>query len=314
MIRSYVATLTGPATPLSAAVGGGYDDIPYRQLLVEPAAANLADILLQGTAFGEYQAAVRASGALGYWRLDETSGTTFADSSGNGHTLTQAGGVTVGATGQVGKAAIFDGTNDTAATSSGVNAWFGQPGLSIEAWVFNPAWAAAHEQILSLGNIGIYLSVDTGRLIMSIHVGSQFTNRVPAGPNVLPANTWTHVVGTWASGQPIRLYINGVEVAGDTPTARSGLLSNSANLFLGSFAGSALWYSGTLDEVSLYLRQLSATEIATHYRLSARTIGAFTLAPGAKRLTLGPFDEGPLKLSHLYGSGTGALTILGVPF
>lgn len=43
-------------------------------------------------------------------------------------------------------------------------------------------------------------------------------------------------------------------------------------------------------------------------------IAPVPLSYGAPSLTLGPFDSGPVKLSHVYASGAGALRILGVPY
>ena len=39
-----------------------------------------------GLTGASYQAAVLADGATAYWKLDEVSGTTLADATGNGHT------------------------------------------------------------------------------------------------------------------------------------------------------------------------------------------------------------------------------------
>jgi hypothetical protein len=54
------------------------------------------------------------TGLIGWWRLNEPSGTSIADSSGAGHTMTAAAGVTVAQPGLLG-----DGTGDTACTFNG---------------------------------------------------------------------------------------------------------------------------------------------------------------------------------------------------
>lgn len=311
MLTSYLATL--PAAGTVTRLSDVTDDLPYRQLCIEPAAANAAPVLLSGQQFGEYPSVVLASGPLAYYRLDEgVIGSTHADSSGNGHTLTPAGTPLAGTAGKHGMCVSFDGVNDKLSTTNGVQAWHGKKALSFEAWVYNAAWAATHEMIVSLGAQGLYLSVTSGTLIMSIHVGTQYTN---TALSLLSTSTWTHVVGTWASGEPIRLYVNGAALAGDTSsTARVGQLSASPNIHVGAFGGTSLWYSGLIDEPAVYLRQLPAGEILNHYTVGAREIATWSIDVGAKRLTLGPFDTGPVKLSHMWAAGPGALTVLGVPF
>src|SRR5437763_1786933 len=63
-----------------------------------------------------YAAEVKADNPIGYWRLNETSGTTANDLSGNGNNGTYGPGVTLGQPGLPpgvpgDKAALFDGLN-----------------------------------------------------------------------------------------------------------------------------------------------------------------------------------------------------------
>lgn len=90
------------------------------------------------------------SGLVGHWKLDETSGTTAADSSGNSKDGTMTGGLNAATStikGAVGAALKFDGINDfiiepnsfglTGSTS--VSVWFRKDddGLSSNPQVFN---------------------------------------------------------------------------------------------------------------------------------------------------------------------------------
>ena len=56
----------------------------------------------------------RVNDLLGWWKMDESSGTTLLDSSGNGRTATLSGNPTLGATGVLGSAINMDGTGDYA--------------------------------------------------------------------------------------------------------------------------------------------------------------------------------------------------------
>ena len=79
--------------------------------------------------------AVAASGLVAYWKFDEGSGTTVADSSGNGNTGTLVNGP-LWTAGRVGNALFFDGIDDNVtvpdSTSLDLSSSF-----TLSAWV-NP--------------------------------------------------------------------------------------------------------------------------------------------------------------------------------
>ncbi len=73
--------------------------------------------------------------------------------------------------------------------------------------------------------------------------------------DLLVEGQWQHVAGTW-DGVTQRLYLNGAEIASQTP---SGVLSNGTMIRLSSPDGEPL--NGMLDEVRVYDRALSPREI-----------------------------------------------------
>jgi hypothetical protein len=211
-----------------------------------------------------YANLVGRSNPVSYWRFGESSGNTNYDAI-TRNNLTKGSGVTLAQPGPLGDgnyAVLLDGTINGQSQIAAINPWSGQTAISFEAWVYNPAWGAGHEMVICCGNQGIYMSVVGGKLIQSIHVGTQFTNTALAS---LSANTWYHIATTWTTGDYIRLYVNGVEVGGDNPTVRSGTLSAGTSLFVGSFGGTSLFFSGIVDEVAFFLRKLTAAEISNHY-------------------------------------------------
>src|SRR5579864_3854583 len=58
-------------------------------------------LVLVAEAAGNYPAVIAADAPKGYWRLDETSGTTANDSSGKGNALTYGGIYTLGVPGAI---------------------------------------------------------------------------------------------------------------------------------------------------------------------------------------------------------------------
>src|SRR3989338_11291770 len=94
------------------------------------------------------------SGLVGYWKFDEGTGTSAADSSGNGNRGTWGGTGSHWVTGKVGNAGQFNGTDDyvSAPYTSSLNV--GQPGMTITAWV-SPTTLSGNTGVL--GRNGPYL-------------------------------------------------------------------------------------------------------------------------------------------------------------
>ena len=78
-------------------------------------------------------------------------------------------------------------------------------------------------------------------------------------PAPIPVNTWTHLAATY-DGIWLRLYVNGIQAA--SRAVFGALVSSSGVLTIG---GNGIWndewLAGTIDEVRVYARALSAAEI-----------------------------------------------------
>ena len=86
--------------------------------------------------------------------------------------------------------------------------------------------------------------------------GRPFRGRWPA----LTANTWAHLAATY-DGATMRLYVNGVQVAS---RAQAGAIATSTNpLQIGGDSIYGQYFAGMIDEVRVYNRALSVTEIQT---------------------------------------------------
>ena len=79
------------------------------------------------------------------------------------------------------------------------------------------------------------------------------------GPTTLAVNTWSHVATTY-DGTTHRLFVNGAQVAA---VGRSGKIATSPKpLRIGGNTVFGEWFSGTIDEVRVYNRPLTAAEIS----------------------------------------------------
>ena len=90
--------------------------------------------------------------------------------------------------------------------------------------------------------------------------GTTGSSTSAVGPAVLPLNGWTHLAMTY-DGAQLRLFVNGTLVR---IVVRTGLMANSTGPL--RIGGNALWtefFNGRIDEVRIYNRALTASEIQT---------------------------------------------------
>jgi hypothetical protein len=179
--------------------------------------------------------------------------------------------------GEVGQAFQFDGTGGSimipASTSLNVGAG---SGFTVESWI-KPNELSAHHPLVEWNNgssIGVHLYISTdwfgnsgpGDLLANLIDTGGNWHPIYSAPGLLTASSFQHVALTYdkASGAA-KLYLNGAVVA--TANLGSFTPQTSYNLNLGRRPsdGSMPLYNGAMDEVSLYGRALSQTEIQSIY-------------------------------------------------
>jgi uncharacterized protein len=150
---------------------------------------------------------------LVWYRFDETSGTSAADSFGNGRTGTLSTGASWTA-GRSGGAVNLNGSNGYVSLPAGIVN--GVTDATIATWVRLDT-ISTWSRVFDLGSgTGSYLfltprsSGGTGRFAITTS-GAGGEQRIDA-PAALPTGAWTHVAVTQAGNLAI-LYVNGAEVA-----------------------------------------------------------------------------------------------------
>jgi hypothetical protein len=200
------------------------------------------------------------AGPVAAYSFNEGSGSTAADATGNGHIGTLSG-ATWSAAGRNGGALSFDGVNDWV-TIADTNLLDLTTGMTLEAWV-RPTLVSNWRTVLLKERAGgllysLYSSNDAGR--PSSWIRRSGSDLETTGPSALSANAWVHLAATY-DGANLRLYVNGVQVSS---RAVSGALETSASPL--RIGGNAVWtefFGGLIDDVRVYNRALSATEVQT---------------------------------------------------
>jgi hypothetical protein len=197
-----------------------------------------------------------ASSLVGAWSFDAGSGTTAADSSDKANDGT-LDGATWQTSGRFGGALEFDGDGDNVSVADDASLDLTNA-LTLEAWVYPtsaPAYAAVIAKDRSGG--GLPYGVETASGLPDAYVNAGGHVGATATSPLSPAS-WTHLAETY-DGTTLRLYVNGALAAS---AAVSGTLPNSADpLRIGGDRTWGEWFAGRIDEVRVYTRALSPSEI-----------------------------------------------------
>jgi hypothetical protein len=217
---------------------------------------------------------------VGHWTLDETSGTTAADSSGNGNDGT-LNGDPVWATGIVAGALEFDGVDDYVDCGNPAILDPGTGDFTISAWIKGSVDPGTDTLIFSKGGDsggGIRYELmlrDNNNGDIKVLVDDDNDKYDPSSDTVgLLDGAWHHIVGMRRNGTDLRVYIDGVEDMGVTNHNESTIPetydlsgTSQANAHIG-----ANWHNedkvvqkfflGLIDDVRVYHHALSEGEIA----------------------------------------------------
>lgn len=201
---------------------------------------------------------------IGYWPMDEGTGVITMDAGRNGNTGTLTNGPTW-TTGKSGGALNFDGTNDFVSVGN-ANNLSTTNAITIEAWVKLPSggYSASHKMIASKGTGAWYFSIYNNKVFFSPWIDGVQTYF--EGTKIVSAGVWHHVVASWDSTtDAYRTYLDG-EIDVNIIKTGANLSSNASNQVLGYFNSPGDYpFVGIIDDVRIYNRALSATEVKDLY-------------------------------------------------
>ena len=202
---------------------------------------------------------------VGFWDLDEASGSAVNDSSGNNNTGSATGTTII--PGVVGNARRFNGSTDFISVPNNPS-FSGMTDLTLSVWVkpedFNIYDTLICKQAASAPYAYCLFWVPEFQRV-AFRVNSDGEDLFSPTDSV-PRNTWTHVVATYqGTTGKLSLSINGVLCTGCTKTIAFGNVgTTSTDLQFGSRFGSER-LTGALDELRVYNQLLNATAITELY-------------------------------------------------
>jgi hypothetical protein len=198
---------------------------------------------------------------VGYWNMNEGSGTVAHDLSGNGNNGTINGATWVA--GKFGDALSFNGTlADYVKVNNSLSLQV-TGDLTLSCWVYFNTLATKQALIFKELNAEYELSLDaaTGNLEFD-HQGIS----VFSPSSSVQSGVWLHIVAVRSiSAMTVTFYVNGVQVG--TPQAFTTLPTASSNpLYIGQENGYDP-LNGTIDDVRIYNRALNTSEVTTLYAM-----------------------------------------------
>ena len=182
------------------------------------------------------------------------------DVSGNNNNGT-IGGAAWSSSGRFGSALSFNGSSSLVTVPESASLDL-KTALTLEAWVKPTAAANGFQAIVfkempSDTAYYLYRSGYSAAPLGGVYIGSEQT---VTATNGLTLNSWNHLAVTY-NGTVEQLYVNGSLVAS---RSQSGTVQTSSGVL--HIGGDSLWgeyFLGFIDEIRIYNRALSATEIQT---------------------------------------------------
>ena len=208
-----------------------------------------------------------SSGLAVAYGFNEGSGTSVADASGNANTATLFNGA-AWVLGRYGSGVSLDGVNDYLSIPNSTSTNILGSGLTLSMWLkpqtlssgdsvvigkfWNPDWSGPRYQYgleLYQGNMP-HLFVGTSGGLLGVQMGSQ-----------LPMGQWSHLAVVF-NGLQAQFYVNGALVSTQPLIAVITARGNPMNF--GADAQPAQYYKGQIDEVRIYNRTISASEVQSN--------------------------------------------------
>lgn len=258
---------------------------------------------------------VAASGTIGYWKFDETSGTSAYDFAGSSNGILN-GGVTATTTCKVAGCYSFNGSSgyvdvgtgftDANEAAGSVVAWVYRRGNSGGVFGRSSGTGWPDERMV------LYFRSDASNWGWSLANGTSYQT-VAWAISTFPANQWNHLVWTW-NGSTVSVYLNGQLFNSTAQTVVPDVTGQKTRI--GWTEGLAnQYFDGKIDDLRAYSRALTATEVTGLYEGqnfkryfyldTVKRDSGFNITTGA-----GTIDPSTLQVTVAYGWEQGSTTTI----
>lgn len=206
-------------------------------------------------------AGVSTSGLATWWKMDENSGSTATDSSGNGRNATLTGGTFVG--GYVSNAIQF-----TSTTARGTFPAVQSNQVTVAAWVrCDTTGGGSFPRIVDTPSYRVIFRFSSSD-VNSVGFATYDTTNgdFDSGAGSISLGAWYHVAASYdrsSLATPPVFYINGARrptVTLASPAGTAPALSGTG--YIGNNSGNTRNWNGLIDDLRIYDRVLSSNEIA----------------------------------------------------
>lgn len=243
-----------------------------------------------------YRSAVLADSPLAYWPLDDLSGTTATDVSGNGRDGTYSGGYTLGSPLVNDEKSVLIGTNGVV-TIPGAS-WMDLATFSIECWFRT----TSHGPLVSRDSASRRPWVTGIEPTTGYQVYAYGNNQYGPAKYSLQTNLhdgeWHHLVWT-ITGAVGKHYLDGVETLS---YSNGGTIppSSSIDLLIGRTYNVDDSFVGSIARVAMYGSVLSGARVLAHYQAGRDVLllGYDSFNKATSNSTLGAMNVGTGWTAH----------------
>ncbi|MEK6919264.1 MAG: LamG domain-containing protein, partial [Nanoarchaeota archaeon] len=210
---------------------------------------------------------------IGWWRFNDEDGensTYIIDKSTYSNNATTANGSFINTTGKLGGGAQLDGINDNINVGNGSNLNITNA-ITVSAWVYpktngTQTIAGRYKHYNAPFSLDWILRLDNQQGAFWIGNNTGYSNSQDY--TITPLNQWVYLTGTWNGSNTI-IYVNGVQ---KNSTYQANMGSTNVNTYIGAsqyaIDSATEFFNGSIDDLQIYSRALSATEIAALYNAS----------------------------------------------
>jgi len=193
-----------------------------------------------------------------YYTADNTPNDTLGN-----HNGTMTNGTTYG-TGIINQGFSLDGVNDYVSILPTFGSSFSAPtsAHSYSAWVYKTV--NGQKFIIQNGNVGMgtCMIVTSGNNLGMTYQGVTTIFSSPSG-GFITLNTWIHCAMTYDGAGNVNLYKNGVNVGSSSISWTDG--TGTSSTYLGTYLGTSNYFNGLIDEVGIWDRELTQSEVTELY-------------------------------------------------